>query len=144
VFVGAGKTFVAASSGFLVLGINDMKVTDNRGFYDVEVKVTPPTETEAPPTQQAPALDPRVIEQVVDQHNDEIMACAEKAKDPTGAMVLELTISSDGSCLPNIAKVDPAALQASALCIQQKARKWRFPRPNGVVVARYPFSFATE
>jgi hypothetical protein len=150
--IGEHKKFTVANAGLLVLAINDLKVIDNAGFFDVQVSVSEPASTgsaRAPAKKKgsaddaAPAgMDARVLQQIVDSHGAEIDACAAAAPNPYGDVVLQFSISADGSPLGVVVEKASANLKAAGDCMAKKALKWRFPPPRGVVTARYPLSFS--
>jgi hypothetical protein len=146
--IGAKKTFTVENSGLLVLAINDLKVVDNAGGFDVSVSVGLPAEAAAPPpppseARRAPGgIDPRVVEQIVDSHGDELEACVLKEANPYGEIVLQFSISADGSLLGVIVEKASPNLKAAGECMRKKALNWKFPPPRGVVTARYPLSFS--
>ena len=148
--VGEHKTLTADRSGLLVLGINDLKVSDNAGGYEVKVKVTlPPAsariagKTKGSAEDSGPAgLDPRVVQQLVDGHGAELDACAANEANPYGEIVLQFSISADGSLLGVIVESASPNLKAAGECMRKKALAWRFPPPHGVVTARYPISYS--
>jgi hypothetical protein len=150
--LGAQKKFTVENSGLLVLAINDLKVSDNEGGYDVKVAVTLPASTTAP---RAPGktkgsaadagpggIDPRVVQQIVDSHGADLDACAAAEANPYGEVVLAFTISADGSLLGVIVEKASPNLKKAGDCMRLKALKWRFPPPHGVVTARYPISYS--
>jgi hypothetical protein len=151
--LGEHKKFTVDNSGLLVLAINDLKVSDNEGGYDVKVSVTLPASTagsaRAPGKTKGSAadsgpsgLDPRVVQQIVDQHGPELDACAAAEPNPYGELVLVFSISADGSLLGVIVEKASPNLKKAGDCMRQKALKWRFPPPHGVVTARYPISYS--
>ncbi|HZS42424.1 MAG TPA: AgmX/PglI C-terminal domain-containing protein [Polyangia bacterium] len=150
--IGSKKKFTVEKSGLLVMGVNDVKVEDNAGGFDVKVTVSAPEVTPAaiaPSTKKgsasdAPgaAIDPRVVEQIVDAHGAELDACAADQPNPYGDVVLSFVISADGSLVGvNVEKASPN-LKAAGECMRKKALAWRFPAPRGVVTVRYPVSFS--
>ncbi len=151
--VGSKKSVTAKTSGLLLLGVNDLKVSDNDGGYDVTVTVTPPASAqgESGGVKKGSAgdagpsgLDPRVVEQVVDAHSDEMDACVQSASNPYGSLVLQFSISADGSPLGVIVTDASPNLKDAGDCMRKKALAWRFPPPHGVVTAKYPLSFSAS
>jgi hypothetical protein len=150
--LGEHKQFTVENSGLLVLAINDLKVSDNAGFFEVMVKVSEPAstgqarapgKTKGSAADSGPAgIDPRVVQQIVDGHGSELDACAANEPNPYGDVVLAFTISADGSLLGVIVEKASPNLKKAGECMRQKALKWRFPPPRGVVTARYPISFS--
>jgi TonB family protein len=146
--VGPKKNFTVEHSGLLVLAINDLKVIDNAGAFDVQVSVSVPMTAVASKKKGSAAdkptagMDPRVIQQIVDSHGAELDECALKEKDPSGDVVLNFTISADGTPLGVIVEKASSNLKAAGECMRQKALKWKFPPPRGVVSARYPMNFS--
>ena len=153
--VGAHKKFTVESSGLLVLAINDLKVSDNAGGFDVKITVALPASSSSGSQARAPSkkkgsaadsgpsgIDPRVVQQIVDSHGDELDACASKEPNPYGEVVLQFSISADGSLLGVIVEKASANLKSAGECMRQHALRWRFPPPRGVVTARYPVSFS--
>gem|GEM_PF-5652791 len=151
IVLGKQKSFKAETSGLLILAINDLKVEDNAGAFDVSVTVTLPAAT---PAVEAPAkkkggksdavgrsLDPRVLEQVIDSHGNELDACVAKESNPYGALTLLFSISADGSLLGVVVENASPNLKNAGECMRKKALTWRFPPPRGVLTARYPLSF---
>jgi TonB family protein len=91
----------------------------------------------------APAgMSARVVQQTVDAHGAELDACAANEKNPYGEVVLQFSISADGTPLGVIVEKASPNLKTAGECMRQKALKWRFPPPRGVVTARYPVSFS--
>jgi hypothetical protein len=153
--VGAHKKFTVENSGLFVLAINDLKVSDNAGAFDVQVVVTLPAsssgEARAPSKKKGSAadsgpsgIDPRVVQQIVDSHGEELDACASKEPNPYGEVILQFSISADGSLLGVIVEKASPNLKSAGECMRQHALKWRFPPPRGVVTARYPVSFSAS
>ncbi len=146
--IGPKKQFTADHSGLLVLAINDLKVSDNAGGFDVQVTVTVPTTAAATKKKNsaadhAPAgMDARVVQQTIDAHGDELDACVLKEANPTGEVTLAFTISADGTPLGVIVEKSSPNLKGAGECMRQKALQWKFPPPRGVVSARYPLSFS--
>jgi hypothetical protein len=89
------------------------------------------------------AIDPRVVQQTVDGHGAEIDACVASEANPNGEIVLQFSISGDGTPLGVIVERASPNLKKAGECMRVKALKWRFPPPRGVVTARYPLSFST-
>src|SRR5262249_3001412 len=87
-------------------------------------------------------LDPRVVQQTVDSHGEELDACAASEPNPYGDVVLAFSISADGSLLGVIVEKASPNLKKAGECMRQKALKWRFPPPHGIVTARYPISYS--
>jgi hypothetical protein len=151
--VGANKTINAKSSGLLLLGVNDLKVSDNDGGYDVTVTVTPPASGSSDNSgvkkgsagDAGPSgLDTRVVEQVVDAHSDDLQKCTDGAANPYGSLVLAFSISADGSPLGVLVQDASPNLKDAGECMRKKALAWRFPPPHGLVTARYPLSFSAS
>jgi hypothetical protein len=148
--MGEHKKFTAENAGHLVLAINDLKTADNAGGYDVEVTVTTPKSTEergkmkkkGSAEDSTPGMDPRVLQQIVDGHGAELDACVAAAKDPNGDIVLQFSISSDGSLLGVIVEKASPNLKAAGDCMRKKALTWKFPPPRGLVTMRYPLNFS--
>ncbi len=151
--IGAHKKFTVETSGLLLLAINDLKVSDNAGGYDVQVTVSlPPSSGAEAHTMgkqkgsagdHAPSgLDPRVVQQTVDAHGDELDACAAAEPNPYGEVVLGFSISADGSLLGAIVEKASPNLKKAGECMRLKALKWHFPPPHGIVSARYPISYS--
>jgi hypothetical protein len=151
--IGAHKKITVENAGLLVLAINDLKVEDNAGAFEVTVVVSEPATT---PAVQAPSkkkggaddkaqagIDPRVVEQVVDSHSSELDACVANVADPTGEVTLQFTISADGSLLGAAVEKASPNLKNAGDCMRKKMMAWKFPPPRGVVTARYPLSFST-
>ncbi|MCS6912671.1 MAG: AgmX/PglI C-terminal domain-containing protein [Myxococcales bacterium] len=146
--IGERKEWVADSAGYLLLGVNDLKVSDNDGAFDVEVNVSVPPSAgpaklrgsaeDAPPS----AMDPRVVQQTVDAHGAELDECCAQEPNPYGEVVLVFSISADGSPLGVVVERASPNLQRASECMRRKALQWRFPPPRGVVTARYPISFS--
>jgi hypothetical protein len=137
-----------------VLGVNDRKVDDNAGSFDVQVTITVPAVTPAAVApackrgsaadKPASAMDTRMFQQIIDSHGPELDGCVAAAKDPYGDVVLSFAISGDGSLLGvNVEKASPNLKQAGD-CMKHKALAWRFPPPRGVVTVRYPLNFAAD
>ena len=147
--IGEHKKFTAETAGFLILAINDLKTADNGGAFQVEVVVTTPKSVDERKMKKkggsedaGPAgLDPRVIQQVVDSHGAELDQCVMSAANPNGEIVLQFTISGDGTPLVAVEKASPNLKQAGD-CMKKKASAWKFPPPRGLVTARYPLSFS--
>jgi TonB family protein len=150
IVVGSKKHFTVEHAGLLVLAINDLKVSDNAGGYDVQVQVSLPQSAAASKkkgsaSDAAPAgMDARVVQQTVDAHGDELDACAAKEPNPYGEVILQFSISADGSLLGVIVEKASPNLKNAAECMRKAALKWRFPPPRGVVTARYPVSFSAS
>jgi hypothetical protein len=134
--------------------VNDRKVDDNAGGYDVKVTITLPAVTPAavaPACKKgsaadhpATAVDTRRIQQIVDGHGAELDGCVAQASNPYGEIVLAFAIAADGSLLGvNVDKASPN-LKGAGDCMRKKALAWKFPPPRGVVTVRYPLSFAAE
>jgi hypothetical protein len=151
--IGEHKQFTVDSSGLLVLAINDLKVSDNAGGFDVQVTVSVPPSSgggaRAMGKQKGSAddhspsgLDPRVVQQIVDAHGEELDACAAAEANPYGDVVLAFSISADGSLLGVIVEKASPNLKKAGECMRAKALKWRFPPPHGIVSARYPISYS--
>jgi hypothetical protein len=152
--IGSKKKFTVEKSGLLILGVNDVKVEDNAGGFDVTVTISLPEVTPAavaPATKKgsaadAPgaAIDSRVVEKIVDAHGSELDACAANEPNPYGEVVLSFVIAADGSLVGvNVDKASPN-LKAAADCMRKKALAWKFPPPRGVVTVRYPLSFSSS
>jgi hypothetical protein len=153
--IGAHKKFTVETSGLLLLAINDLKVSDNAGGYDVQVTVSLPASSGAEAhamgkqkgsaADHAPSgLDSRVVQQTVDAHGAELDACAANEANPYGDVVLQFSISADGSLLGVIVEKASPNLAKAGECMRQKALKWRFPPPHGLVTARYPISYSAS
>jgi hypothetical protein len=149
--VGEHKQFTVDTSGYLVLAINDLKVSDNAGGYDVSVSVTVPASSSASMKQKGSkedsspsGLDPRVVQQTVDSHGEELDACVASEANPYGEVVLGFSISADGSLLGVIVEKSSPNLKKAGECMRAKALKWRFPPPHGIVTARYPISYSAS
>jgi len=151
--VGDHKQWTVESSGYLVLAINDLKVSDNAGGFDVNVSVSLPASTSAGEARsmkqkgsaadKAPAgFDPRVVQQIVDGHGAELDACVANEANPFGDVILGFSISADGSLLGVIVEKASPNLKKAGECMRMKALKWRFPPPHGIVSARYPISYS--
>ncbi len=151
--IGSKKSFTVEKSGLLILGVNDVKVDDNAGGFDVTVKITLPAVTPAaiaPAMKKGsasdapgPAVDSRVVEKIVDAHGADLDACAANEANPYGDVVLSFVIAADGSLVGvNVEKASPN-LKAAADCMRKKALAWRFPPPRGVVTVRYPLNFSS-
>ncbi len=148
--VGAHKTINAKTSGLFLLGVNDLKVSDNDGGFDVTVTVTTPlgdgggggVKKGGAGDVGPSGLDARVVEQVVDSHNADLEKCVEGVANPNGSLVLAFSISADGSPLGVIVQDASPNLKAAGDCMRKKALAWHFPPPHGVVTARYPLSFS--
>lgn len=146
--IGPRRSFTAESSGYLLLGVNDLKVSDNDGGFDVSVQVSLPREAaggmtrgsdrDAPPA----AMAARVVQQTVDAHGSELDACGAAEPDPYGEVVLLFSISADGRPLGVVVEKASPNLRRAGECMRKKALQWRFPPPRGVVTARYPISFS--
>lgn len=149
--IGRHKVFTSAHSGYLVLGINDLKASDNDGGFDVQVTVSVPAPTHSmfmPSRRRGgredagpAAIDPRVVQQTVDSHGEEMDACVSSERDPYGEVVLIFSISSDGSPLGVLVERCSPNLQRAGECMRRKALRWRFPAPRAAVTARYLISF---
>jgi hypothetical protein len=147
--IGEHKQFTADTSGYLVLAINDLKVSDNAGGYDVQVSVTEPATStikqKGSAEDKAPSgLDPRVVQQTVDSHGDELDACVASEPNPYGEVILGFSISADGSLLGAIVEKASPNLKKAGECMRLKALKWKFPPPHGIVTARYPISYSAS
>lgn len=152
--VGAHKQLTVEHAGLLVLGINDLKVEDNAGGFDVTVTVRVPATTSTartPPRKKGsaadagpPAMDARTVQQLVDAHGPELDACAEAASNPYGELVLSFTIAGDGRMLGVIVEKASPNLKQAGECMRKKALTWRFPPPHDVVTARYPISYSAS
>jgi hypothetical protein len=148
--IGEHKQFTADTSGYLVLAINDLKVSDNAGGYDVQVSVSDPASSttmkqKGSAEDKAPSgLDPRVVQQTVDSHGDELDACVASEPNPYGEVILGFSISADGSLLGAIVEKASPNLKKAGECMRLKALKWRFPPPHGIVTARYPISYSAS
>jgi len=151
--VGSHKKFTVENAGLLVLAINDVKVIDNAGFFDVTVSVSLPASeggsARAPSKKKGSAadsgpagMDPRVLQQIVDSHGEELDACVAQAANPVGEVVLQFSISADGTPLGVIVEKASVNLKSAGDCMRAKALRWKFPPPRGVVTARYPLSFS--
>lgn len=152
--IGESKTFTVENAGLLVLAINDLKVSDNAGAFDVEIKVTPVAPAAkgaaAPAAMSgsqakakvADAMTARVIQIEVDKHGAELDACAAAAPNPYGEIVLSFTISASGEPLGVIVEKASPNLKEAGECMRKKALAWKFPPPRGVIQARYPLSFS--
>ncbi len=151
IVLGKQKSFKAETSGLFILAINDLKVEDNAGAFDVTVTVSLPEVTPAvePPAKKkggksdavGRSLDPRVLEQVIDSHGAELDACVAKEPNPYGALTLLFSISADGSLLGVVVENAAPNLKNAGECMRKKALAWKFPPPRGVLTARYPLSF---
>ncbi len=156
--IGEHKTFTVENAGLLVLAINDLKVVDNAGAFDVEIKVSPARAQvagqAAAPQQEmsgttakakvADAMTARVIQMEVDKHGAELDACAAAAPNPYGEIVLAFTISASGVPLGVIVEKSSPNLKEAGECMRKKALVWKFPPPRGVISARYPLSFSAS
>jgi hypothetical protein len=149
--IGEHKKFNVETSGYLLLAINDLKVSDNAGGFDVDVTVSVPASSSSAMKQKggsadkAPSgLDPRVVQQVVDGHGEELDACAAAEPNPYGEVVLGFSISADGSLLGVIVEKASPNLKKAGECMRLKALKWKFPPPHGIVTARYPISYSAS
>jgi hypothetical protein len=152
--IGEHKKFTVETSGYLVLAINDVKVSDNAGGYDVQVSVSVPPpaggasaagnmKQKGSAGDRAPSgLDPRVVQQIVDSHGEELDACVASEANPYGEVILGFSISADGSLLGVIIEKASPNLKKAGDCMRAKALKWKFPPPHGVVSARYPISYS--
>jgi hypothetical protein len=149
--VGSKRSIKVENAGLLVLAINDLKTEDNAGGFDVKVTVSMPADTEsaaAPMKKKGSAadragsgIDPRVVQQIVDAHGAELDQCVINEANPNGEVVLQFSISADGSLLGVIVEKASPNLKAAGECMRKKALAWKFPPPRGVVTARYPLSF---
>lgn len=154
--IGEHKVFMVENSGLLVLAINDLKVSDNAGAFDVEVTVGPPAAkagATAPEPQMsgaaskakvADAMTARIVQLEVDKHGAELDACAAAAKDPYGEVILAFTISASGAPLGVIVEKASPNLKEAGECMRKKALVWKFPPPRGIISARYPMSFSAS
>jgi len=146
--IGRQKRFTVEHAGLLVLAINDLKVSDNAGGFDVEVTVSLPAASAQPKKKGSAAdsgpsaISARVVQQTVDAHGDELDACAVNEPNPYGEVVLQFSISADGTPLGVIVEKASPNLKVAGECMRKKALRWRFPPPRGVVTARYPLSFS--
>lgn len=153
--VGSKKSIKVENAGLLVLAINDLKTEDNAGGFDVKVTVSLPADASdtaaamtTPSKKKGSAadragsgIDPRVVQQIVDSHGAELDACVINEANPNGEVVLQFSISADGSLLGVIVEKASPNLKAAGDCMRKKALGWKFPPPRGVVTARYPLSF---
>jgi hypothetical protein len=147
--IGSHRRFTVENSGLLVLAINDVKVSDNAGAFDVRVQVSLPTTVTALKKKGSAAdvgpagLDARVLQQIVDSHGDDLDTCAGRIKSNnlSGDVVLAFTITADGTPLVAVEKVSPN-LKEVGECIRERATHWKFPRVTNVTTARCPLSFA--
>lgn len=143
--VGKATKFTARTAGLLVLAINDLKTSDNGGAFAVKVTVRLPDTDDASALKRSgsaadtgPAsLSPRVIQQIVDSRTAEFTPCFAKTADPNGDVTLQFLITSDGRPVVTVANASPNLADTSE-CMAEKAGAWRFPRPRGTVVVRYP------
>jgi hypothetical protein len=151
--VGARRKWTAETSGYLILAINDLKTADNGGAFDVEVDVFAPAFTPKEESQlkkkgsKADAgpvgLDPRIVQQIVDTHTEELLGCVSKAKDPNGDVVLQFLIAADGRGVVSVDSASPNLKEVGA-CMAERASGWKFPPPRGTAVVRYPLHLAQD
>jgi hypothetical protein len=151
--VGARRKWTAETSGYLILAINDLKTADNGGAFDVEVDVFAPAFTPKEESQlkkkgsKADAgpvgLDPRIVQQIVDTHTEELLGCVSKAKDPNGDVVLQFLIAADGRGVVSVDSASPNLKEVGA-CMAERASAWKFPPPRGTAVVRYPLHLAAD
>jgi hypothetical protein len=153
--IGAHRRFVADTSGLLLLGVNDVKVAGNSGAYHVKVVINGEPafaygaldgerddHAEMHEPVSAASLNPALIGETIDKHDDEIAACAQNAS--AGTIVLSFAIAGDGSLIGvNVVKADKG-LKPIADCVRSHALKWKFPRPQGTVTVSFPLSFSQE
>lgn len=92
----------------------------------------------------AGTIDPAAVQSVVDSHGAEVEACVNDLPDPRGQVVLIFSISADGTPLGVLVESAAPTLQKAGECIRKKALRWRFPRPRGVAMVRYPIRFDTQ
>ncbi len=148
--VGKEMKFTARTAGLLVLAINDLKTSDNGGAFAVRVTVRLPGTDDASALKRrgsaadtGPAsLSPRVIQQIVDSRTAEFTLCFAKTSDPNGDVTLQFLITSDGRPVVTVANASPNLADTSE-CMAEKAGAWRFPKPRGTVVVRYPMHLST-
>ena len=148
--VGERRKWTAETSGYLILAINDLKTADNGGAFEVEVDVFAPAfqaremKKKGSKDDSGPAgLDPRVVQQIVDTHTEELLGCVSKAKDPNGDIVLQFLIASDGRGVVSVDSASPN-LKEVGDCMAERASKWKFPPPRGTAVVRYPLHLAQD
>jgi hypothetical protein len=135
--VGEAKRFTAQSAGYLLLGINDLKVDDNAGGYQVTVTVTPPVA-------EPDGVDPRVMEQALDAHSAAIEACVAAEPNPAGRIVFLFAIAADGRPIGVSTTECTDNLRRAADCVIAQASKWSFPASGAVVSFSYPLTFQVE
>jgi hypothetical protein len=131
--IGAHRAFTVDNAGLLLLAINDRKVSDNAGGFEVVVTVTP----EGGPRDD----DSHVVRNVVDANAADLDRCAAAIGDAQGDLLLSFTVSADGSPICSVEKSAPA-LAAAGRCICEHARAWRFPPRLHGRTARCPLSFS--
>ena len=143
--IGERRKMTADTAGFLILAINDLKTADNAGAFDVEVDIYAPEPSSPPPMKKrgsaadsGPAgLDPRVVQQIIDSHTNDLLSCATAGPNGSGDIVLQFMIAADGQGVVSVADASPN-LKDTASCMAQKAGGWKFPPPRGAAVVRYP------
>lgn len=149
--VGKEKKFTARTSGLLVLAINDLKTSDNGGQFAVKVTVSQPEGNDLSRLRRRgsdrdtgpSSLSPRVIQQIVDSRTDQFGPCFAKSSDVNGDVVLQILITSDGRPVVTVASTSPN-LAATSECMAKTASGWKFPRPRGTVVVRYPMHLSSS
>lgn len=150
--VGERRKWTAETSGYLILAINDLKTADNGGAFDVEVDVYAPaflpkdaglkkkgSKADAGPV----GLDPRIVQQIVDTHTEELLGCVSKASNPNGDVVLQFVIAQDGRGIVSVDSASPN-LKDVGTCMAERASGWKFPPPRGTAVVRYPLHLAQD
>jgi TonB family protein len=91
------------------------------------------------------SLDKEVIRAVIRKHLNEVKFCYEKelAKKPdlTGRVMVQFTISGDGSVVASVVQSSTMSNAVVEDCIRQALLRWQFPAPTGggIVIVSYPF-----
>ena len=155
--IGSHKKFTVETSGLLLLAINDLKVSDNAGAYDVQVSVSLPASSGGEARQMGKqkgsagdhspsGLDPRVVQQTVDVRTA-TSSDARAAAEPNlyGEVVLGFSISADGSLLGAIVEEGVAEFEKGRrVHAAQRRSSGTFLPPHGIVSARYPIQLLPD
>jgi TonB family protein len=91
------------------------------------------------------SLDKEVIRGVIRKHLNEVKFCYEKVlaekPDLTGRVMIQFTISADGSVVASVVQSSTMNNAVVEDCIVKAVRRWQFPAPTGggIVIVSYPF-----
>jgi hypothetical protein len=93
-------------------------------------------------------LDRSLIDVVIKKNMAQIRYCYQRElyKHPnlSGKVKVKFVIGNDGSV--SRAKIDKSTLKSKKVedCIANRFMRFRFPKPNGIVIVKYPFSFQSK